>query len=115
MKINPNLYDAFKFLLVTDLLCPGYLNEVFAWNLYRLESRTGRVSHFSFLMHYMEMQLNVFYSSASVQKKRMRMVPQRDFRYMYVVMWEFQQAWNLGMFNRDEWGIAMRADEVTTM
>ena len=34
---------------------------------------------------------------------------------MYVVMWEFQQAWNLGIFNRDEWGIAMRADEVTTM
>jgi len=34
MKMDPSLHYAFKFLLVPDLLCPGYLYEIFAWNLY---------------------------------------------------------------------------------
>lgn len=44
---SPSLHYAFKFLLVPDRLCPGCLDENFAWNLYWLDSRTG-LNYYSF-------------------------------------------------------------------
>lgn len=45
--ISPSLHYAFKLLLIPDHLCPGCLDEIFAWNLYWLDRRT-KLNYYSF-------------------------------------------------------------------